>query len=254
MEDTVKPKVSEGPKVNHENQEKDKTRNEEQRPPYPPYYQYPYNYPYYYQYPSYQRSPSEKGGNENNVCPTCGKSGYQYPYGKKESIIKKKFIKVPIAFWIVGLFFLIFFSCFIIAFISWPRPNDTQETYNVEVIIAQEGHFKYSLGYYLDDEITLNISSRNGENFDVYIMDEDQFENAYDSPNSSIISFSTFYSNENTNRVEDNLDFTDNRNNYKEYFLIIDNRDTQLTPDDATPSGTLTLDVEIITDYSYYYL
>lgn len=254
MEDAADVKVSEESKAKDGSQVNDKSKNEEQRPPYPPYYQYPYYYPYYYQYPQYQRSSSEKEGYKNDVCPTCGRSGNQYPYNKKESLIKRKFLKIPIAIWIVALFIIIFLSCAIIALLSFPGPYDSQDVFNAEVIISEGGHFKYSLGFSLNDEYILNISSRDGTNFDVYIMDEDQYENAYETIDSSIISFSSFYSNENTNRVQENLDFTDERGLYKEYFLIIDNRDTPITPNDAVPVGTLTLDVEITIDYYDYYM
>ena len=254
MEDTANVKMSEEPKTNDKGQDNNRSQNEEQRPPYPPYYQYPYYYPYYYQYPPSQGSPSEKDSRNTAFCPTCAKPGYSYPYNNKESLTKRKFLKVPISFWIMGLFFLIIFSCAFIAIFSGPGNYDSRDTFDAEVIIAQGGHFKYSLGYSLNDEYILDISSRDGTNFDVYIMDEDQYENAYDTIDSSIISFSSFYSNENTNGVEDELDFTDERSVYKEYFLVIDNRDTRITPNDAQPVGTLTIDVNIIINYFNYYM
>jgi hypothetical protein len=215
-------------------------------PYYPPYSNY-YNPPQ----TSQQPQPGVEG-EATYTCPTCGKAGYYYPNKPKGGLKDKKFLKIPIVVWIVALFIVVIFSCLIIAFLALPPGGPESEVFDEEVIIADGGHFRYSIGFYLEDEITFNISSRNGNNFDIYIMDEDQYENAYETPNSRIISFSTHYSDENINNVTQTLDFSDENSRFSEYFLVIDNRDTRITPDDATPRGTITVDVHITIEYTYY--
>jgi hypothetical protein len=219
---------------------------------YPPT---PY-YPYYNYYGQPQTPQESAPGAEASTmaCPTCGKPGYISPYPQKKSVKDKKFLKIPVIAWVVILFIVILFSCAIVAWLSLTSPGGNKKVIHEEVIIAHGGHFKYTLGYSLDDKISFNISSQDGSNFDVYIMDEDQYENAYGSGSSRIISFSSQYSSENVNAVSENLDFSDEDSRYMEYYLIIDNRDTGITPDDASPMGTITIDVHITIDYTYYYM
>ena len=191
-------------------------------------------------------------------CPTCYKPYYNYYKEPKKSDSGKKFLRVPVWMWVIILSIIVVTSCFIVGVLlfPWDGPPDHTETYSTEVIIAQGGHFKYTLGYfYTEDEITLNISSQNGETFDVYIMDEDQYENAYNSINLSIIAFSAFYSSENVDEIVDTVDLSEAASGYgNEYFLVIDNRNTPLTPNDASPEGPITVEINlIITSDSYYY-
>ncbi len=199
-------------------------------------------YPYYVNY---------------NICPTCGKPVYSYPYhytGVKESM---RILGIPIwAFIIIILVVFLIFACFVanFLFLGAFEPFENTETYSSEVIISDGGHFKYSLGYsYDEDEITLNISSKDGKSFDIYIMDEDQYQNAYGSSNTSTIAFSANYLNENISQIVDTLELQGQHIGFKEIYLIIDNRDTSITPNDATPDGTITLDVKITIKTVYYW-
>ena len=126
--------------------------------------------------------------------------------------------------------------------------SDTQE-YETEVIIAEGGHYKYALDwvYYEELEVELEISSSDNKNFDVYIMDNDQYENAYEQ-NDTIIAFSAYFSKENVTKVDEKVDLPARYF----YYLVIDNKDTPLTPNDATPDGVITLDVYVKYTSTYY--
>ncbi len=199
------------------------------------------SYPYYVNY---------------NVCPTCGKPVYYFPYyyhGTKES---KKILGIPA--WglvvIIVVAFLIF-ACFVANFLMFGffGPFEDIETYSTEVIISEGGHFKYSLGYFYDEnEVTFNVSSKDGKNFDVYFMDEDQYQNAYGSSNTSTIAFSAFYSNENISQIIDTFELQGQHIGFKEIYFVIDNRDTSITPEDATPEGMITVDVKITIKTVFY--
>ncbi|UCE73314.1 MAG: hypothetical protein JSV56_09795 [Methanomassiliicoccales archaeon] len=203
------------------------------------------------QMPSFPPPPSNRmypGAINYNACPTCGKPAYPYPYPYQGPPKTKKFLGLPVWAWVIILIVTLVVSCSIVGMISfWSlAPEDTTETYSTEVIISEGGHFKYTLGFaWEDDEISLDISSLDGKKFDVYIMDMDQYENAYETQNASIIAFSAVYSKENVDTVADTAVLPDEGSGFREYFLVIDNKDTALTPDDAVPDGAITIDVNI---------
>ncbi|MCK5548193.1 MAG: hypothetical protein KAI64_04215, partial [Thermoplasmata archaeon] len=116
------------------------------------------------------------------------------------------------------------------------------------------GHFKYDLGqdFYSVSEVTLNISSTGGGRFDVYIMDWNEYDNAYGGPNASIMSFTAHYVKENITQIDDFVELPGDGVYYYMYWLVIDNRNTPLTPDDATPTGVLTVDLTVTTKNPYY--
>lgn len=129
--------------------------------------------------------------------------------------------------------------------------EETTKTFNSEVYIAEGGHFKYTAGYFWDEiEIILNITLKEGTSFDVYIMDEDQYENAYDNSNTSILAFSTLYAKENITKLDDTIHINEHDN---ELYIVMDNRNTTITPNDATPTGTIILDVKIKITSKYYF-
>ena len=120
--------------------------------------------------------------------------------------------------------------------------EDDSEEFNSEVIIADGEYFKYLLydSWWDELEVELDIRSTDGKRYDVYIMDDQQFQNFYE--NQTVKSFASYYSRENVTQVEDTVKLPSRE---AKYFLIIDNRDTELTLNDATPSGTITLDVDL---------
>jgi hypothetical protein len=205
--------------------------------------------------------PPDYSYNYYNVCPTCKKPTYQYPYQNLGPPKSQKFFGLPIWALVIIFVVILIFGCAIIGFILLSfgpygpfGPGEYTDTYSTEVIISEGGHFKYSLGYMYDYKIELNISSKNGNQFDVYIMDEDQYENAYGSTNTSILAFSVQYSYENVSQVDDTIEISEDIPEYKSLYLILDNRKVEITPNDADPIGTITVDlnIEITSSYHYY--
>lgn len=132
------------------------------------------------------------------------------------------------------------------------EPEDETQEYKSEVIIADGEYFKHLLyDYWYDEiEVKMDIESKDGNYFDVYIMDEQEFQNFYE--NQTAKSFSSYYSKENITQVKDKVKLPIREDSF---YLIIDNRDTELTLNDATPGGPITLDVdlEVKVDYTYFY-
>ncbi len=129
------------------------------------------------------------------------------------------------------------------------EPDEDVETIHNDVILAVGAHFRQTLadGVWDDVEVALNITSNGSGSFDVYIMDRDQYENAY-GPNLTAIAFSAMHSWENVSRVSARVELPQGS---RTYYVVIDNRDTALTPNDATPAGTITVDmtVQVITRF-----
>ncbi len=111
-----------------------------------------------------------------------------------------------------------------------------------QVLVDDGGHFRHTImdGWSGPDQVTLNISSITGGRFDVYIMDGDQYENTYG--NQSTGAFSAVARYENVTFVDDELELESHQ---LPFFLVIDNRDYQLTPGDAVPTGVIEVDVHI---------
>jgi hypothetical protein len=182
----------------------------------------------------------------NTQCPICKRPMQDKKPGEK----KLRFAEFG---WVIALVIVVIIvvgilAAFLVA--NLPTLNPTTTTYSSEVIIAEGGHFKYDLGWAFTDsfQIKLNVSSENSEKFDVYIMDDNGYFNAYNPSNESIIAFSAYYSRENITNINDTLSLPFDRN----YYLVIDNRDTPLTPDDATPTGPLTVSVYLEIENELY--
>jgi hypothetical protein len=145
----------------------------------------------------------------------------------------------------VVLSVVIIFVIMGLAFFTLSRPSATEQIplFSSEVIISDGGHFFYDLSrsMYGDSTVTISISSSGGEKFDVYIMDDSEYQNAYGNTNVSLISFSAYYAYDDVSEVSATLELPVER----WFYLVIDNRDTPLTPNDATPSGVITVDVSI---------
>jgi len=129
--------------------------------------------------------------------------------------------------------------------------REETEHFSFEVIIADGGHYKFTLGDYWDkpDEVTLSITSGEGRSFDVYIMDYDQYHGAYGRENGSAEAFSATYSKENVTLVDETIELPDGQR--FPTYIVLDNRDTALTPGDAEPEGAITLDVHIVLKTAY---
>lgn len=75
-------------------------------------------------------------------------------------------------------------------------------------------------------------------------------ENAYNNKNTTIQSFSALYAKENITEIHDTVNLS---NQDSELYIIIDNKNITITPNDATPKGTILLNVKIEVIYSYEY-
>ncbi len=247
-------------------QQPEQNSQAQQQQGYPPYPQYPYYYPYQQYYPPQSQEKSD----DLNKCPTCGKAGYFYPYAPLKSKKPKKFLGLSAGIWVIIIILFLVFGCAIANIFFYPGgPYDETHTFSTKVIIAEGGHYRHSIGeYYYSDEVkaTLDLSSNGGQTFDVYIMNKDQYDNAYGSPNTTGMAFSSLFGWENINRLNDTSDLTEEYQRaddvwgYDEYgglYLVIDNRDNILTFDDSSPQGTITVNLHIkvktVSSSSYYF-
>lgn len=195
-----------------------------------------------------------KSQSDYNFCPTCKR-----PYSFDLSITHKKnrFLGLPLWICAIGLVtflvIILIFSCFIVNSFLF-EPQKYTESYSMDVIIAQGGHFKYHLGYMQEEmEISVDIYSTEDVKFDLYIMDLEQYENSYGSGYNSNTAFSAIYSKENISRINETCDLSVKSQGYRELYLIIDNRDFPLTPEDAVPTGTITIDLNLDITSVYYF-
>ncbi len=121
---------------------------------------------------------------------------------------------------------------------TWEDTEDFQS----DVHIAEGGHFRYVLTEFWQDELEVNmtISSLEGGRFDVYIMDGDQYENAYG--NASTGAFSAVARWQNVTNVLDLLAYEDVEG---PLYLVVDNARMDHVPGSAHPSGPIHVDVEL---------
>ena len=126
--------------------------------------------------------------------------------------------------------------------------EDETYEFETEVIVAEDGHFRHTLMEDWGDTATVNISvqSLSGDNCDIYIMDEDQYESAYG--NATTGSFSAIYKWENLTSMEEVIVFQSTR---PFLYLVVDNTDNPLTPSDAVPDGTITVALRVVTTYHW---
>jgi hypothetical protein len=166
---------------------------------------------------------------------------YPQPQTTQKNKKSRNIIIVVVAIFLIilyiggGIFFLIIN----------PGTDEITKHYSFDVIIGQNGHYRHSIGEYWceETEIEFNITSENNSNFDVYIMDKDQFENSYNVGNFSGNAFSTIYAWEDVNEVKETIKTSENY--YREVYLIIDNKDEPLTSKDANPTGIISVTVKI---------
>jgi uncharacterized membrane protein len=189
--------------------------------------------------PKVEQRPVNPVGNESYP-------NYPYPLVSPEQRKKEKGISEDAKIVIVIIVVIVVILGIMgVAFYTISSPPTTEETplFSSEVLISNGGHFSYPLtqSYLSGGQVTINVSSSSGERFDVYIMDDTEYENAYGNTNISLISFSTYYAYEDLSQVSATLDIPVDR----WFNLVIDNRDTPLTPNDATPTGVITVDVSI---------
>jgi hypothetical protein len=191
-----------------------------------------------------------------NQCPTCNRPYYPYhpyPYYPVPENKRRPSKLGIIIVAIIVIFFFIMIVGSIILFSAFDNEWDTSE-YSTTAIISSGGHFKYRLEdvYFDEMEIELKIYSEDYQYFDVYIMDEDQYDNYYGNENLSRIAFSAIFIQENITQLEDKVKFSDT-GSYREYYLIIDNSDNPITQNDAVPYGVVNVNVELEVRTRYVY-
>ena len=141
----------------------------------------------------------------------------------------------------IVLVLLILFGGYILLMVlisSNTTTPDVVTDYDQNVTIAEGGHFRYTIltNSWQDTAAVLNISSSGGERFDVYLMDQDQYDNAY--TNLTTRAFSATERFENRTAVVGRVDLPQDG---RTYYLVIDNAFNALTPDGAVPSGPITI-------------
>jgi hypothetical protein len=126
--------------------------------------------------------------------------------------------------------------------------TDDPVVFESDVVIAVDGHFRHTLvdSWSGPVDARLNVTSIEGGRFDVYIMDREQYENAYG--NETTGSFSFLFRAENVTRWEfaEELDAQD-----QEIYCVIDNMDNPLLQGDATPVGPITVHIRMSTEWAF---
>ncbi len=161
--------------------------------------------------------------------------------GKPTSLIIVAVVLVMIGIAVV-LGFVFFMS--MIGSDSWDEERD----FHSDVYIEEGGHFRYVLSESWEErvEVNITISTLEGGSFDLYIMDADQYENAYG--NSSTGSFSAIHSFQNVSAQHISLELEDTRTIY---YLVIDNSHMPHVPGSTSPVGPISVDADIHVTYFY---
>ena len=65
------------------------------------------------------------------------------------------------------------------------------------------------------------------------------------------MAFSSHNSYENITQIDDSIKLREDYGGSKEFYFVIDNRDTFITPNDAVPDGIITINVDLTIKYDY---
>ncbi|MDO9538224.1 MAG: hypothetical protein Q7J68_07890, partial [Thermoplasmata archaeon] len=129
-----------------------------------------------------------------------------------------------------------------------------------ETVYIGEGDHYASGPYYAWEsaDLWVNMTVVQGDNVDVYVMSMTQYMNAYPyEQDPGGIAFKNC-SQENVSQTYISLhveiDNEDDMWMQEEIWVIVDNREVSATPDDANPTGTVRIELEIdwVTDETYY--
>ncbi len=141
------------------------------------------------------------------------------------------------------------FMIFIIGDIAGNGWEDTR-TFSTDVIIEDGGHFRYLLSDNSEDELVINLSLRqlNGSRYDVYIMDNNQYENAYG--NESTGAFSALLRWQNVSTFADSVSLEDPGG---PIWMVVDNVQMPHVPGNAVPQGPIhvEMDLEMTSRYDF---
>jgi hypothetical protein len=185
---------------------------------------------------------------ESTHCPECSRPYTYFPPPHNEP---KKYFGLPlwvILIVIIVIFIPVVFVFFIVGpFLTFFDPSETVETDSFDVTILEGGHYKYTIEeYYHDDmDIELEVMSKSGTEFDVYIMEEDQYRAAYGGGSSTMMAFSSKYAQENVFQVSGEVSIPEGSTDG--LYLVIDNKQTDITDGDADPEGPIEVNVRIKT-------
>ena len=144
----------------------------------------------------------------------------------------------------IGLFLVIMVSTSILAGMASAQETDT-------VHIGQGEH--YDMGpYYIwgSSDLWVNMTVTRGSNVDVYIMSGNQYYNAYypETDGHGGIAFKN-HSQENVSQaniyLHIEMDSEPDMWAEDEIWVIIDNRNVNATPDDASPTGNVRVELEV---------
>jgi hypothetical protein len=154
--------------------------------------------------------------------------------GKKGPSTALVVILIIVIFVVLGILGMVFLFSLVANLDGEPWENSRE--FETEVHIEDGGHFRYLLSDAWEDELEVNMTLGllNGSRFDVYIMDRQQYMNAYG--NESTGAFSALFSWQNVSAVRDLV--TMERRDV-EYYIIIDNMDMAHVPGSATPEGPI---------------
>ena len=143
-----------------------------------------------------------------------------------------------------GLFMAFFLFIGSIPGDPWEENMDFEQ----EVFIQEEGHFRHFIAGSWEERVEVNftITLTWGGPYDVYIMDQEQYDNSYG--NMSTGSFSSTFAWENVTVVHDVIELENTRT---EYYMVIDNTDKSFLLDSARPEGPISMDVEVHVTYFY---
>ncbi|MCK5560359.1 MAG: hypothetical protein KAJ51_07180, partial [Thermoplasmata archaeon] len=155
-----------------------------------------------------KKTKSEVPGYE--VCSKCNRPMYYYyppmppptePPKESNKVIYAVVITVVVIMVIIIVGIIGFF--YSLTSLTHFEPEDETQEFKSEVIVADGEYFKHLLYDSWADEIEvkLDIESKGGEYFDVYIMDDQQFQNFYE--NQTVKSFASYYAKENIISVND---------------------------------------------------
>ena len=167
-------------------------------------------------------------------------SGMPPPRESKSSSTTSTVLVVLLVVIMVGAVLIMAFFFFIgsLEGEAWEETTD----FDQEVFIQEEGHFRQNIAGSWEERVQVNftVTLTGGGPYDVYIMDQDQYDNSYG--NMSTGSFSSTFSWENVTVVHDVIELENTRT---EFYLVIDNTDMSFLPGSAKPEGPISMDVEV---------
>lgn len=128
------------------------------------------------------------------------------------------------------------------------EPWEEDRDFHSDVYIEEGGHFRFLVTESWEERVEANItvSTLEGGYFDLYIMDADQYDNAYG--NSSTGSFSAIHSFQNVSAQHVSFELVNTRTIY---YLVIDNSDMPHVPGSTSPAGHISVDADIHITYFY---